>query len=234
MGRVVKYGIKKRIFDFCANIVEYRKWSLDGREIGRRASRKGGSRESIPKASPSSPASLSLLSRPPHLRGAPTTAQRANVATGTAAANATAAAGRSRPGSLDMILLLDKSLSMAPFFGKVKEYAAGEVLGPILMPGRPPDRRAGLRQSPATDLDHASARRRTRPRPSAPSARSRPTGILPISARPWTRPSGTWTSLASPTGLNTCSSSPTSGRKRPKGSPYQATITSSSTLLSSI
>jgi hypothetical protein len=41
----------------------------------------------------------------------------------------------SRPGSLDMILLLDKSLSMAPFFGKVKEYAAGEVLGPILIPG---------------------------------------------------------------------------------------------------
>ena len=40
-----------------------------------------------------------------------------------------------RPGSLDMILLLDKSLSMAPFFGKVKEYAAGEVLGPILIPG---------------------------------------------------------------------------------------------------
>ena len=34
-----------------------------------------------------------------------------------------------------MILLLDKSLSMAPYFGKVKEYAAGEVLGPILIPG---------------------------------------------------------------------------------------------------
>lgn len=34
-----------------------------------------------------------------------------------------------------MILLLDKSLSMAPFFGEVKEYAAGKVLGPILLPG---------------------------------------------------------------------------------------------------
>jgi hypothetical protein len=40
-----------------------------------------------------------------------------------------------RPGSLDVILLLDKSLSMAPFFEEVKAYAAGSVLGPILIPG---------------------------------------------------------------------------------------------------
>lgn len=38
-------------------------------------------------------------------------------------------------GSLDVILLLDKSLSMAPFFGEVKSYVAGQVLGPILEPG---------------------------------------------------------------------------------------------------
>jgi len=38
-------------------------------------------------------------------------------------------------GSLDLVLLLDKSLSMAPFFDEVKSYAAGEVLGPILVPG---------------------------------------------------------------------------------------------------
>jgi hypothetical protein len=38
-------------------------------------------------------------------------------------------------GNLDMVLLLDKSLSMAPFFDQVKAYAAGEVLGPILIPG---------------------------------------------------------------------------------------------------
>lgn len=40
-----------------------------------------------------------------------------------------------RTGSLDVILLLDKSLSMAPFFEEVKAYAAGTVLGPILIPG---------------------------------------------------------------------------------------------------
>jgi hypothetical protein len=40
-----------------------------------------------------------------------------------------------RPGSLDVILLLDKSLSMAPFFEQAKAYAAGTVLGPILVPG---------------------------------------------------------------------------------------------------
>jgi hypothetical protein len=34
-----------------------------------------------------------------------------------------------------MILLLDKSLSMAPYFDEVKSYAAGKVLGPILVPG---------------------------------------------------------------------------------------------------
>jgi hypothetical protein len=38
-------------------------------------------------------------------------------------------------GSLDVILLLDKSLSMASFYGEVKTYIAGDVLGPILAPG---------------------------------------------------------------------------------------------------
>ncbi|HET7838514.1 MAG TPA: vWA domain-containing protein [Rectinemataceae bacterium] len=40
-----------------------------------------------------------------------------------------------RSGDLDMVLLLDKSLSMAPFFAEAKSYVAGDVLGPILMPG---------------------------------------------------------------------------------------------------
>lgn len=40
-----------------------------------------------------------------------------------------------RAGSLDVILLLDKSLSMAPYFDEVKSYAAGNVLGTILIPG---------------------------------------------------------------------------------------------------
>ncbi len=40
-----------------------------------------------------------------------------------------------RPGSLDVILLLDKSLSMAPFFEEAKAYAAGKVLAPVLIPG---------------------------------------------------------------------------------------------------
>jgi von Willebrand factor type A domain len=55
-----------------------------------------------------------------------------NVSTNVPAANA---AGEQRPGALDVVLLLDKSLSMAPFFNEVKEYAAGKVLGPILVPG---------------------------------------------------------------------------------------------------
>ncbi len=40
-----------------------------------------------------------------------------------------------RSKGLDVILLLDKSLSMAPFFDQVKAYAAGNVLEPILLPG---------------------------------------------------------------------------------------------------
>lgn len=40
-----------------------------------------------------------------------------------------------RSGSLDMILLFDKSLSMAPYFNEVKEYVAGKVLGPVLITG---------------------------------------------------------------------------------------------------
>jgi hypothetical protein len=34
-----------------------------------------------------------------------------------------------------MILLIDKSLSMAPFFEEAKAYIAGKVIGPILVPG---------------------------------------------------------------------------------------------------
>ena len=40
-----------------------------------------------------------------------------------------------RSGSLDVILLLDKSLSMAPFFEEAKAYVAGTVLGPVLISG---------------------------------------------------------------------------------------------------
>jgi hypothetical protein len=43
--------------------------------------------------------------------------------------------GEQREGALDMVLLLDKSLSMAPFFDKAKAYAAGTLIGPILVPG---------------------------------------------------------------------------------------------------
>jgi hypothetical protein len=43
--------------------------------------------------------------------------------------------GEQREGALDMVLLLDKSLSMAPFFDKAKAYAAGNLIGPILVPG---------------------------------------------------------------------------------------------------
>jgi hypothetical protein len=34
-----------------------------------------------------------------------------------------------------MVILLDKSLSMAPFFDKVKAFAAGNLIGSILVPG---------------------------------------------------------------------------------------------------
>ena len=40
-----------------------------------------------------------------------------------------------RPGALDMVLIIDKSLSMAPFFQEVKAYAAQKVLEPILVAG---------------------------------------------------------------------------------------------------
>ncbi|MGA2546941.1 MAG: vWA domain-containing protein [Rectinemataceae bacterium] len=43
--------------------------------------------------------------------------------------------GELKSGFLDMILLLDKSLSMAPFFEEAKTYVAGTVIGPILVPG---------------------------------------------------------------------------------------------------
>jgi hypothetical protein len=52
-----------------------------------------------------------------------------------AATSYTTAAKELRSGSLDVVLLLDKSLSMAPFFEEAKAYAAGSVLGPILVPG---------------------------------------------------------------------------------------------------
>ncbi len=41
----------------------------------------------------------------------------------------------SRAGDLDMVLLLDKSLSMAPYFGEAKAYIASKVIEPILVPG---------------------------------------------------------------------------------------------------
>jgi hypothetical protein len=40
-----------------------------------------------------------------------------------------------RPGTIDAILLIDKSLSMAPAIDRVKRYAAGEVIEAILVPG---------------------------------------------------------------------------------------------------
>jgi hypothetical protein len=40
-----------------------------------------------------------------------------------------------REGTLDMVILLDKSLSVAPFFDKVKAFAAGNLIGSILVPG---------------------------------------------------------------------------------------------------
>lgn len=40
-----------------------------------------------------------------------------------------------RSAGLDVVILLDKSLSMAPFFSQVKAYVAGKVLEPILIPG---------------------------------------------------------------------------------------------------
>ena len=41
----------------------------------------------------------------------------------------------SRPGTMDVILLIDKSLSMAEAIAEVKAYAAGEVIEAILVPG---------------------------------------------------------------------------------------------------
>jgi hypothetical protein len=57
-----------------------------------------------------------------------------------ASAQTSAKAGAAAPtelraGSLDVILLLDKSLSMAPFMAEAKAYAASKILGPILIPG---------------------------------------------------------------------------------------------------
>lgn len=43
--------------------------------------------------------------------------------------------GELRPGFLDLVLLFDKSLSMASCIDAAKAYVAGKVLGPILVPG---------------------------------------------------------------------------------------------------
>lgn len=45
------------------------------------------------------------------------------------------AQGEAREASLDVILLVDKSLSMVDAIGGVKKYLAGEVVGPLLLPG---------------------------------------------------------------------------------------------------
>jgi hypothetical protein len=58
-----------------------------------------------------------------------------NAAAQADAGSASGASRDERIGSLDVILLLDKSLSMAPYFSEAKEYAAGQVIGSILVPG---------------------------------------------------------------------------------------------------
>ncbi|HTX71401.1 MAG TPA: vWA domain-containing protein [Rectinemataceae bacterium] len=50
-------------------------------------------------------------------------------------AQTTPGQSETRTGGLDVVLLLDKSLSMAPYFDQVKAYVAGRVLEPILVPG---------------------------------------------------------------------------------------------------
>ncbi|MDA8424809.1 MAG: VWA domain-containing protein [Treponema sp.] len=62
----------------------------------------------------------------------------AQTTTTQAAANQLPTASSSsekRSKGLDVVILLDKSLSMAPFFAQVKAYVAGDVLEPILIPG---------------------------------------------------------------------------------------------------
>jgi hypothetical protein len=54
---------------------------------------------------------------------------------GAAASSAAVKGTDQREGALDMVVLLDKSLSMAPFFDKAKAYVAGTLIGPILVPG---------------------------------------------------------------------------------------------------
>lgn len=44
-------------------------------------------------------------------------------------------AEEARSANIDVILLIDKSLSMAPFETAARRYAAGEVVGPVLVPG---------------------------------------------------------------------------------------------------
>jgi hypothetical protein len=52
-----------------------------------------------------------------------------------APAQAQAGGADARTGSLDMVILVDKSLSMASCMGEAKAYLAGKVLGPVLVPG---------------------------------------------------------------------------------------------------
>jgi hypothetical protein len=59
----------------------------------------------------------------------------APVAEAPSTAAPTVGGGELKSGFLDMILLLDKSLSMAPFFEEAKTYVAGTIIGPILVPG---------------------------------------------------------------------------------------------------
>lgn len=49
------------------------------------------------------------------------------------ALSASAPEARSTP--IDLVLLVDKSLSMESSIGKVKDYVAGEIIGPLLAPG---------------------------------------------------------------------------------------------------
>jgi hypothetical protein len=44
-------------------------------------------------------------------------------------------AGEDRTSNIDVILLVDKSLSMVDAEDAVKKYAAGKIIGPVLMPG---------------------------------------------------------------------------------------------------
>ena len=67
-----------------------------------------------------------------------------------------------------MVLLIDKSLSMAPFFEEVKAYAAQKVLEPILVPGDRLIIETVYGRVERLFSASISARRKTRPRLSGP------------------------------------------------------------------